>query len=136
MLLRAIKESTVAISFIARKAFEQKKHYPHAAKVYEDLDLMADIRVIGAIADDLKDKEEISGQHCKSINVAVDNIRETLQSLHQKMNIVDKAILDHSNRYLSSWRTFDQSIELEEIKTLHIRLLGRLKMLSRVTCIT
>ena len=136
MILKAVKESTLAISFIVRKAFERKDYYPPAAQVYEDIDLLADIRVIGAISDDLKENEENKKYNSKSINVAVDNIRETLHSLHQKMNIIDKAIEDHSNRYLSSWRTFDQSIELEEIKKIHARLLARLNMLSNVMTIT
>ena len=133
MILQAVKESTSAISFIVKKAYEKRDHYPPASEVYEQIDLLADMRVIGAISDDLLKVDK--GKSSKAISVAVDNIRETLQTLHQKMAKIDKLIQEHSNKYLSGWRTFDQSIQLEEIKSIHQRLLYRLDILSKVMTI-
>ena len=127
VLLQTISETAKAIYSIGVNAASYATTYPNVNSVYKNLDLLATIRVIDALMSDLNNKNET-----KSINVALDNLRESLQELHNEMNKIDIMMQEHSLKYFNAWRNLDFTMELVTIENIYNTLLKRLDLFTKI----
>ena len=135
VLLQTISETAKGIYSVGKYAAIYSTTYPNVSLVYKRLDLLATIRVIEALMNDIASNEKINSGLSKEsdcVNVSLDNIRETLEELHSEMNKVNKILDYHAQKYFNSWRSLDLSMELDKIELIYETLLKRLELFTKI----
>ena len=106
---------------------------PEVSYIYYELDIKTTVEIIGQFIKDLESHKIISKSPIKnSIILSIKKIYETLSNIDSLMNKIDNDVINHNNKWFSTWRTPKYLSELDNLKILKNHLNNRFDALDKV----
>ena len=102
-------------------------HGKEVVDIINEKDIEATLQVMEGLFDDITSRE-----NSKTVKLALKNLEKTLIDVHNLLTIINKKTLDHINKYFSSWRTLNISLEIQELDNKFNLLEKRFKLLHEI----
>ncbi|MBC8295448.1 MAG: hypothetical protein H8E55_06600 [Pelagibacterales bacterium] len=106
----------------------------HSSKVVDvinERDIEATLQVLEGLFDEI---EKIDVKP-KSLSRALNNLGETLKTVHNLLEVIHTKTIEHSNKWFSSWRTLDIACETSQLEIQFNLLEKRFNLLHKLLLI-
>tara|TARA_B110001452_G_C15006322_1_gene351791 strand:+ start:220 stop:648 length:429 start_codon:yes stop_codon:yes gene_type:complete len=109
------------------RSIKSSLHSKEVIDIIDEKDIEATLPVMEELFNEITSKK-----NSKTVCLALKNLEDTLKDVHNLLDIINKKTIDHSNKYFSSWRALDISIEIKELEKKFNLLEKRFKLLHEI----
>ena len=126
-LTQAISDTTNLI-FSLVKGAAHYTDFPEITNCYEDMDIHANLEVVNALMEEIKNYEESD----KSIKVCLKNLHEIVEKIFCEMKEINDIVAYHKTKYFNNLRSVDLTINLNKVKKYKKIMDKRLELLLNI----